>query len=111
MNTVIQVNCTYENFTAVKFQWIKDGAIFTPPTAFNSTVYKEESVLTSKNLQGGTFQSLRIQGAEPDLQGYYHCMVRDTLNHTVNSSKVLVRFRGSISSQGPFSREFHIFAT
>ena len=111
MNSAIIVNCTYQNFTAVKFQWIKDGTIFTPPVVLNKNAYKEDSVVSPQNQQGHTVKSFTIQGVEPDVQGYYHCMVKDALNHTVNSTKSLVRFKGSKFIIALFLYEFHIHET
>ena len=94
MNSIIAVNCTYQNFTAVKFQWIKDGTIFTPSIVLDRNAYREDSVVSPQNQQGRTVKSFTIRGVEPGMQGYYHCMVKDALNHTVNSTKSLVRFKG-----------------
>ena len=91
MNSVIRLYCTYRNYTAVEFQLIKDGEVF------DSANY-----IRKASRQSSPAQEFMIHGTEPDWQGYFHCMVKDALNHTVNSTKTLVRFTGKNVWLGPF---------
>ena len=97
LNSVISVNCSYQNFTSSTFNWVKDGEIFTPPKQSNE-LDKDKYVQIPAYLQEQRLMAINMQGSAPELQGYYHCMVKDALNHTVNSTKSLVRFRGTKQS-------------
>ena len=93
LNSAISVSCSYQNFTSATFKWVKDGEIFTPPK--QSIRIEFEDGPPPGQQQEQTLMSINMQGNAPELQGYYHCMVIDALNHTVNSTKSLVRFRGT----------------
>ena len=92
LKSAFKIHCGYQNFTTSTFSWLKDGEPFTPPAVVPDSYGEFDEI---DGFSGGpTTKSLLIKGDSPELQGYYSCMVKDALNHVVNSSASLVRFKG-----------------
>ena len=76
-----------------------------PPPQLPRGEVDEEPLSYLQNRQWQTEMSMNMHAIAPEQQGYYHCMVTDALNHVVNSTKSLVRFRGSTL----FSLSLHFY--
>ena len=89
LNQRVRLTCSYQNFTQIKsFQWLKDGRAYDPPKL---------QVLEGRfprAVSPDSTKYLDVQGSDPEVQGYYTCMVKDALNNTVKSKESLVHFTG-----------------
>ena len=91
LNQRVRLTCSYQNFTQIEsFQWLKDGKAYSPPTL----QVPEERF--PRSITPDTTRYLYVQGSDPEVQGYYTCMVKDALNNTVRSKESLVHFSGKL---------------
>ena len=85
----VQLTCSYFSQTEVIFNWMKDGG--TLDVSKWSNVVWDGSKIKQRNL---TIQRLTLTVSDPDMQGFYSCLVKDKLGNSVRSERVLVRIQG-----------------
>ena len=104
LNQRVRLTCSYQNFTQIKsFQWLKDGKAYDPPKL---------EVLEGRfprAVSPDSTKYLYVQGSDPELQGYYTCMVKDALNNTVKSKESLVHFTGKLDLRFSVWFSFDVF--
>lgn len=95
-NTSVLLECSYSNYTAVSFSWMKDG------TVLDTSKLKLSSTTTVQKTGSGFFtgstqvsRSLSFTVEKADQQGFYWCRIQDSFSRTVESNRSTIKFTGN----------------
>lgn len=95
-NSQVQLTCTFNNYTAVSFSWVKYGTTLNKGSLTSESMVTESESVTSGIYKGSTSLTKRLTFIvkEVDEQGLYWCQLKDAMNNIVESKKASVKLLG-----------------